>query len=70
MSFAAVTKVAGITTGDDKSKSVLMWLAFHLNEKTGICCPSFSLLRKEMEVGSDNTIRAALTRLREKGLVS
>lgn len=70
MSFAAITKVAGITTGDDKSKSVLMWLAFHLNEKTGICCPSFSLLRKEMEVGSDNTIRAALTRLREKGLVS
>lgn len=70
MSFAAVTKVAKITTGDDKSKSVLMWLAFHLNEETGLCCPSFSLLRKEMEVGSDNTIRAALTRLRERGLVS
>lgn len=70
MSVEAVTKVASITTGDDKSKSVLMWLAFHLNEKTGLCCPSINLLRKEMEVGSDNTVRAALTRLRERGLVS
>lgn len=70
MSFAAITKVANIKTGDDKSKSVLLWLAFHLNDETGLCCPSISLLRKETEVGSDNTIRAALSRLREKGLVS
>lgn len=70
MSFAAVAKVARITTGDDKSKSVLFWLAFHLNEETGLCCPSIGLLRKETEVGSENTIRSALTRLRERGLVS
>lgn len=70
MSFAAVAKVARITTGDDKSKSVLFWLAFHLNEETDLCCPSIGLLRKETEVGSENTIRSALTRLRERGLVS
>lgn len=70
MSFAAIAKVATINAGDDKSKSVLLWLAFHLNDDTGLCCPSISLLRKETEVGSDNTIRAALARLREKGLVS
>ena len=58
------------TTGDDKMKSALFWLAFHLNDETGECFPSISTLQAEMEVKSDNTVRGALRRLREAGFIS
>lgn len=70
MSMKAINWMAKQTTGDDKMKSALFWLAFHLNDETGKCCPSISTLQAEMEVKSDNTVRGALRRLREAGFIS
>ena len=70
MSLKAINWMAKQTTGDDKMKSALFWLAFHLNDETGECFPSISTLRAEMEVKSDNTVRGALRRLREAGFIS
>lgn len=70
MSIDAINWVAKQTTGDAKSKAALFWLAFHHNAETGVCCPSNRTLMAEMEVGSDNTVRLALNRLRELGLIS
>lgn len=70
MSLDAINWVAKQKTGDDKSKSALFWLAFHMNDKTGECFPSISTLQAEMEVKSDNTVRSALRRLRDAGLIS
>ena len=70
MSLKAITWMAKQTTGDDKMKSALFWLAFHLNDETGECFPSISTLQAEMEVKSDNTVRGALRRLREAGFIS
>ena len=70
MSLKAINWMAKQTTGDDKMKSALFWLAFHLNDETGKCFPSISTLQAEMEVKSDNTVRGALRRLREAGFIS
>ena len=70
MSLKAINWMAKQTTGDDKMKSALFWLAFHLNDETGKCCPSISTLQAEMEVKSDNTVRGARRRLREAGFIS
>lgn len=70
MSLKAINWMAKQTTGDDKMKSALFWLAFHLNDETGKYCPSISTLQAEMEVKSDNTVRGALRRLREAGFIS
>lgn len=70
MSLNAINWMAKQTTGDDKMKSALFWLAFHLNDETGECFPSISTLQAEMEVKSDNTVRGALRRLREAGFIS
>lgn len=70
MSLKAINWMAKQTTGDDKMKSALFWLAFHLNDETGECFPSISTLQAEMEVKSDNTVRGALRRLREAGFIS
>lgn len=70
MGMNAINWMAKQKTGDDKSKSALFWLAFHMNDKTGECFPSISTLQAEMEVKSDNTVRGALRRLREAGLIS
>lgn len=70
MGMNAINWMAKQKTGDDKSKSALFWLAFHLNDKTGECFPSISTLQAEMEVKSDNTVRSALRRLRDAGLIS
>lgn len=70
MSLKAINWMAKQTTGDDKMKSALFWLAFHLNDETGECFPSISMLQAEMEVKSDNTVRGALRRLREAGFIS
>lgn len=70
MSLKAINWMATQTTGDDKMKSALFWLAFHLNDETGECFPSISTLQAEMEVKSDNTVRGALRRLREAGFIS
>ena len=70
MSLKAINWMAKQTTGDDKMKSALFWLAFHLNDDTGECFPSISTLQAEMEVKSDNTVRGALRRLREAGFIS
>lgn len=70
MGMNAINWMAKQKTGDDKSKSALFWLAFHMNDKTGECFPSISTLQAEMEVKSDNTVRSALRRLRDAGLIS
>lgn len=70
MGMNAINWMAKQKTGDDKSKSALFWLAFHMNDKTGECFPSISTLQAEMEVKSDNTVRGALRRLREAGFIS
>lgn len=70
MSLKAINWMVKQTTGDDKMKSALFWLAFHLNDETGECFPSISTLQAEMEVKSDNTVRGALRRLREAGFIS
>lgn len=70
MGMNAINWMAKQKTGDDKSKLALFWLAFHMNDKTGECFPSISTLQAEMEVKSDNTVRSALRRLRDAGLIS
>lgn len=70
MGMNAINWMVKQKTGDDKSKSALFWLAFHMNDKTGECFPSISTLQAEMEVKSDNTVRSALRRLRDAGLIS
>ena len=70
MGMNAINWMAKQKTGDDKSKSALFWLAFHMNDKTGECFPSISTLQAEMEVKSDNTVRSALRRLRDAGFIS
>lgn len=70
MGINAINWMAKQKTGDDKSKSALFWLAFHMNDKTGECFPSISTLQAEMEVKSDNTVRSALRRLRDAGFIS
>ena len=69
MSLAAVRWMTKQTVGDDKAKSALFWLAWHMNEETGLCCPSISTLKREMEVGSENTVRSAIARLKALGLI-
>ena len=70
MSLDAINWVAKQKAGNATAKHVLLWLAFHSNGKSGKCFPSLDTLAEEMEVGSKNTIRAALKTLFDRKLIS
>ena len=70
MSLDAINWVAKQKAGNATAKHVLLWLAFHSNGKSGKCFPSLDTLAEEMEVGSKNTIRAALKTLLDRKLIS
>jgi len=70
MSIAAVIWMTKQKTGDSASKSLLFWLAWHLNDESGLCYPSLNTLQSEMEVGSVNTVRSAVERLVKAGLIA
>ena len=70
MSVRALMWATAQVAGDDKAKSCLLWLAWHHNEETGLCCPSIATLMREMEVASPATVRGAIKRLCDRGFVS
>jgi hypothetical protein len=69
MNIAAVKWMTQQKAGDATAKALLFWLAWHLNDETGLCYPSLSTLQKEMEVGSVNTVRSAIEKLTQAGVV-
>lgn len=70
MSLDAINWAAQQKTGNATAKHVLLWLAYHANGKTGVCFPSIETLMDEMEVGSRNTVKAALRLLIDRGLIT
>ncbi len=70
MSVSAVRWAIEQKTGDATAKSVLRILAWHHNPETGLCCPSLATLQDECDIKSVNTVKSALKRLIELGLVS
>lgn len=69
MSFDAINWATKQRVGNATAKHALLWLAFHANGKSGECFPSVELLMEEMEVGSKNTVKAALKILIDAGLI-
>lgn len=70
MSFDAINWATKQRVGNAMAKHALLWLAFHANGRSGECFPSVELLMEEMEVGSKNTVKAALKTLIDAGLIS
>lgn len=70
MSFDAINWATKQRVGNATAKHTLLWLAFHAHGKSGECFPSVELLMEEMEVGSKNTVKAALKTLIDAGLIS
>ena len=70
MSITAVMWMTKQEAGDATAKSLLFWLAWHLNDETGLCYPSLATLQKEMEVGSVNTVRSAIEKLIKAGVIT
>lgn len=70
MSFDAINWATKQRVGNATAKHALLWLAFHANGRSGECFPSVELLMKEMEVGSKNTVKAALKTLIDAELIS
>ena len=69
MGIRAINWATRQRVGNATAKHALLWLAFHANEKSGECFPSVELLMEEMEVGSKNTVKAALKTLIDAGLI-
>lgn len=69
MSFDAINWATKQRVGNATAKHALLWLAFHANGRSGECFPSVELLMEEMEVGSKNTVKAALKTLIDAGLI-
>lgn len=55
---------------DVNAKSCLVVLAFHLNPRTGLCCPSVKKIMSEMGVKSVNTVRKSIRFLEEQDLIT
>lgn len=70
MGFDAINWATKQRVGNATAKHALLWLAFHANGRSGECFPSVELLMEEMEVGSKNTVKAALKTLIDAGLIS
>lgn len=70
MSYDAEEWARSQTVGNSTSKNVLRELAYCMNSKTGLCCPSLSSLCKVLEIKKPHTVLAAIVRLEELGLVS
>ena len=70
MSFDAINWATKQRVGNATAKHALLWLAFHANGKSGECFPSIETLMDEMEVGSRNTVKAALRLLIDRGLIT
>lgn len=69
MSIKAIDWAKSVKAGGAGAKVALLLLADHMNEKTNECFPSIPTLVIEMEC-SENTVRSALKKLRERGLVT
>lgn len=69
MSIKAIDWAKSVKAGGAGAKLALLLLADHMNEKTNECFPSIPTLAIEMEC-SENTVRSALKKLRERGLVT
>lgn len=69
MSYPAIGRVlaSGLTNGTEVS--VLVALAYHLNEKTGLCYPSVSAISRVAR-RSPNFVRKAIKSLEAKGVIS
>ena len=70
MSFDAINWATKQRVGNATAKHALLWLAFHANGKSGECFPSIETLMDEMEVGSRNTVKAALRLLIDRDLIT
>ena len=69
MSYPAIGRVlaSGLTNGTEVA--VLVALAYHLNEKTGLCYPSVSAISRVAR-RSPNFVRKAIKSLEAKGVIS
>lgn len=70
MSHEAEKWARSQTVGNSTAKAVLKELAFRLNGKTGLCCPSVKTLCKDLEIKKDETVLNALVRLESIGLIT
>lgn len=55
--------------GDPTAKAVLIALAWSLNTKDGLCCPSLATLAKLSDVKQRHTVLDAVVRLEKAGLI-
>lgn len=69
MSFNAVNWAIQQPLKDAKEKMLLVVLAYHLNGKTGKCCPSRDTLMTMACIANKATLTAKLSALVEKGLI-
>lgn len=69
MSFKATDWAYGLRELSGPEKAVLLCLAWHHNQKTGLCCPGNQLIADETCLGL-STVKKALAALIGKGLVS
>lgn len=70
MSYRAMSWAIEQKVGDVNAKAALFVLAYHMNDTTGLCCPSNLTLREEMEVKAEATVRRAINRLESLGLIT
>lgn len=70
MSHAAEKWARAQTVGNATAKAVLKELAFRLNGKDGLCCPSLKTLCLDLEIKKRDTVLAAVQRLEALGLIA
>lgn len=70
MSHAAEKWARAQTVGNATAKAVLKELAFRLNGKDGLCCPSLKTLCIDLEIKKRDTVLAAVRRLEALGLIA
>lgn len=70
MSHAAEKWARAQTVGNATAKAVLKELAFRLNGKDGLCCPSLKTLCIDLEIKKRDTVLAAVQRLEALGLIA
>lgn len=70
MSHEAERWARAQTVGNSTAKAVLKELAFRLNGKDGLCCPSLKTLCIDLEIKKRDTVLAAVQRLEALGLIA
>lgn len=69
MSYRAQDWAIMQQAGDPTAKAVLIALAWSLNTKDGLCCPSLATLAKLSDVKQRHTVLDAVVRLEKAGLI-